>query len=456
MNDYSLAHLLDNDLLHSLSDLVARDRATTAKLLAHLAEVDTRRLYAPAGHSSMFAFCVEELKLSEGAAYRRIRAARAAREFPVLFEAVADGRLHLAAVSVLAPFLTGANVAELIEAATHRRKSEVEEWLARRFPGSGCPPEPAVVRPVGLVPGRVQEPNEDQLILGRAPDATSGDELILGRAPEASGDELILGRAEDEHPVPPPPERFLVQVTIGKNAHDMLRRAQALLSHSVPSGDVAQVVERALAALVEKLEKRKYGKGIRARGSVKQGTTRSRSTSLRCLSSTVRRAVWERDEGQCSFVSSNGHRCSSRRFLEFDHIDPVARGGRTTAENLRLRCRAHNRYAAEHTFGEGFMNRKRAEGKAAREAVARRTAMKEATQDVMAGLRSLGCRADEASRPIVREGASNYAVRPYRTLPNGAISSPANGHRRTAMRYGEYPGRVGEAFTYANAARMTG
>src|SRR5438093_6419035 len=102
MCSYSLSHLSDRALLRDLSALVARDRATTAALLAHIAEVDARRLYLPAAHPSMYAYCVHELRLSEDAAFKRIRAARAARQFPALFAALAEGRLHLSGVALLA------------------------------------------------------------------------------------------------------------------------------------------------------------------------------------------------------------------------------------------------------------------------------------------------------------------------------------------------------------------
>jgi len=58
-------------------------------------------------------------------------------------------------------------------------------------------------------------------------------------------------------------------------------------------------------------------------------------------------------------VSESGHRCEACRPLEFDHVIEVARGGDTSVENLRLRCRAHNQFAAEQTFGKEFMRHKR-------------------------------------------------------------------------------------------------
>ncbi len=69
--------------------------------------------------------CVGELDLSEEAASKRIQAARVARRFPALFDALAEGRLHLSGVVLLAPCLTLENAEELLAAATHQSKSEI-------------------------------------------------------------------------------------------------------------------------------------------------------------------------------------------------------------------------------------------------------------------------------------------------------------------------------------------
>src|SRR2546426_12231821 len=136
MDDYSLSHLSDHALELDLAAVVSRDRATTASLLAHIAEFDARRLYLPAAYPSMHAYCVHELHLSEDSAYKRITAARVARQFPVVFEALAEGRLHLAAIGLLSPYVRPENTDELLEAAVHKTKSEIEEPLAQRFPRS--------------------------------------------------------------------------------------------------------------------------------------------------------------------------------------------------------------------------------------------------------------------------------------------------------------------------------
>ncbi|HEY5956969.1 MAG TPA: HNH endonuclease signature motif containing protein, partial [Polyangiaceae bacterium] len=84
-----------------------------------------------------------------------------------------------------------------------------------------------------------------------------------------------------------------------------------------------------------------------------------RSERSRTVPAPVLRAVWERDGGQCSFVDDEGHRCTERRFLEIDHVNPFAHGGPSTIENCRLLCRSHNLYHAKRIFGPAVMNRAR-------------------------------------------------------------------------------------------------
>jgi hypothetical protein len=96
VNNYSLSHLADHIVLRDLAALASHDLATTAALLAHLAEVDERKLYLPAAYPSMYLYCVRELRMSEDTAFKRIRVARIARQFPAIFSALADGQLNLA------------------------------------------------------------------------------------------------------------------------------------------------------------------------------------------------------------------------------------------------------------------------------------------------------------------------------------------------------------------------
>jgi len=135
----SLDLLSDDELLHRLVELLRQSRRVEADLVAHIGEVDSRRLYAREASPSMFAYCTERLHLSDAEAYLRIAAARAAREHPMLLAMLADGRLHLTAIGKLAPYLTPENRDRLLERAAHRTKRQVEELVAEVAPRPDAP-----------------------------------------------------------------------------------------------------------------------------------------------------------------------------------------------------------------------------------------------------------------------------------------------------------------------------
>ncbi len=343
MKSYSLSHLDDHVLLRDLATLVSQDRATTAALLAHIAEVDERRLYARAAYPSMLLYCVRELRMSEDVAYRRIGVARTARQFPAIFPALADGRLNMTAVLLLTPHLTPQvtreQAKELLAAAAGKTKDEIRLLLAERFPQPDMPTLVQAVQTMGvtdgLSPGGVVD---TQLALERV-GAIALQQVPASPAPSAiqrAPEQVVRAKVS-----PLSPGRFALQVTVDQETVDQLRYAQALLGHALPSGDLAQVLKRALDSLVEKLEQRKFAKCVRSR-------PRRSSGNGRYVPGEIRRKVWQRDGGRCTFVSEKGKRCEARDRLEFDHIDTVARGGQTSADRMRLRCRAHNQYSRLH------------------------------------------------------------------------------------------------------------
>ncbi len=365
MPGYSLGHLTNHVLLRDLTALVAQDRATTAALLAHITEVERRRLYAEMGYSAMFHYCVRELGFSEDMAAKRNRAARTARRFPAIFEAVADGRLHVTGVCLLSRplrHLRGKAAEDLIAAAEHMTRDQLEVLLAERFPQSDLAPQiralpgsPAQMCVVAQAPGPVE-------VQESSSSSDNGDREPTGEIQPAAGPAVT--------PVPPmtvppgrttplSPGRFGLQLTMSAETRDKLRRAQELLGHVVEHGDLATVLDRALHALIEKLERRRFGATDAPRAS-------RPTRSVRHIPAGVRRAVRARDREQCTFVSDKGRRCEERGALEFDHVKPVARGGETTVGNLRLRCRAHNQLEADRAFGAGFMQSKRESSREAR------------------------------------------------------------------------------------------
>src|SRR5262249_43257751 len=142
------------------------------------------------------------------------------------------------------------------------------------------------------------------------------------------------------------PDRYEVRFTASARTCDKLRLAKDLLRHAIPSGDTAEIVDRALTALLEDLARKKYAATRRPR------TSSGGKDDSRAPSAHVKREVWLRDEGRCRFTSKMGHRCEARGFLEFHHhVRPYAAGGKATADNIELRCRAHNAYEARLYFG---------------------------------------------------------------------------------------------------------
>jgi len=132
MKDRPPSHLSDDQLDRGMAEVTARWRAQRAMLLAHIAEADTRRMYLEEGFPTMEAFCVGGLHVDEDEVDALVGAARTAREYPEIFEAIADGRLHVEAVMLLRPHLTRDNAADLLGAATHKSESEIERLLAER------------------------------------------------------------------------------------------------------------------------------------------------------------------------------------------------------------------------------------------------------------------------------------------------------------------------------------
>jgi 5-methylcytosine-specific restriction endonuclease McrA len=176
------------------------------------------------------------------------------------------------------------------------------------------------------------------------------------------------------------PGRYGVQFTLDEAGYATLCAVQALLGHAVPLGDVAVVVSRALACYRAQLERRKFARTEHPRPC-------RRSEAPRHIPAAVRREVWARDGGRCTFVSGDGHRCASRTRLEYDHVEPVAAGGRSTVANLRLRCRAHNQQAAEQRYRRDFMDTQRQRGG--------KPPLPEHVAELIPWLRTLGFRTEE-------------------------------------------------------------
>lgn len=411
----ALECLPDDELLARLRAMVRREYASTARLVAHLAEVDARRLYVAEGYASLYLFCLHELHLSEHAAFGRIKAARVARRFPRVLEELAAGRITLTAIVLLMPHLTGANHVELLTSARGKTRRDLEEMLAARRPAPPVddlmrrlPSGTAVLRP-GAASGEADAPAQPLLFAHRDPmdseaarsdppasappgvtplswSAGSGESGAAGGDPPTSTvpSRAIPPSTRPSSPPPPPPARlspldaavYRVQFTARAETYRRLIQVRELMRHQVPDGDLATIFDRALGLLYQALARRKFalvmgGKGAPvvppAPGGPAAAPARERADAgveppaaappaphafrlvppaerRRHIPAPVRRVVWLRDGGRCTFTSAAGLRCGERGKLEFHHRVAYARGGPATPGNLELRCRAHNLY----------------------------------------------------------------------------------------------------------------
>ena len=341
-NQRPLESISDDELLRRLAQLLGQSRRVEADLVTHIAEVDERRLYAREASPSMFAYCTDVLHLSEAEAYRRIAAARASREHPILLAMLGDGRLHLTGVAQLAPHLTRENRDALLRRATHQSKRQIEELIAEITPR---PDAPAVMR-------KLPERQETSLPTGPYRAAALTPELVPDRvAPPVSAPPVPPAVVE-----PLAPARYKVQFTASAQLHDKLERLQALMRSQVPDGDLAAIVEQAVTEKLERLEARRFAATSTPRKALSETDF---APSTRHIPAPVRRAVRERDGNRCRYVDPKGRRCAERNRLEYHHRLPFGFGGDHSPENLRLMCPAHNQYLADHDYGRDAMARHR-------------------------------------------------------------------------------------------------
>jgi 5-methylcytosine-specific restriction endonuclease McrA len=343
--------LSDDDLLARVGVLAAREREAIAELVAHLAALDARpSLYAAEGHGSLFGYCTQVLRLSEDATCNRIQAARACRRFPMVLDLLSSGAISLTSVRILAPCLTAENHEAVLARASGRSRREIEALVAE------LAPRPDVAPSIRKLPAPA-------VIVSGCDSPSASKTRQATPAPAAAP--ALAGK-----PTPRPiiettsPDRYRVQFTLGKEGHDQLRRLQDLLRREIPTGDPGVIVERALALLLENVEKAKFaatGKPKRPR-PIRPEADSTTPTLSRDIPNHVQRGVWARDGGRCGYVGRNGQRCAERTFLEFHHVVPYALGGLATMENISLRCRRHNQYEGELVFGPRGRSEEREHG----------------------------------------------------------------------------------------------
>ncbi len=307
--------ILNDDELHLSSVRTAcEERAVTLKLLKHLLEVERRHLFSKYECSSLHAYCVKYLKMSDPQAGRRVAASRLLNELPVIEEKIATGEMNLTTVCQASSFFKAESRAgnsfaqteklELLNELDHQSKEKVERILMAH---------------------------------------SSSPEIHVRETVKIKSDELTE-----------------IKLVVDQECLAVLIRLKEIWSHAMPGATYTAVVKRLALAEVERHDpdlKAQRAAERKARSNTpreaqREVPTPAESRTSRHIPATVRHAVWLRDLGRCTFVNeATGECCESRRFVECDHIRAFALGVEHTIENLRLRCRAHNQRHAIETYG---------------------------------------------------------------------------------------------------------
>jgi hypothetical protein len=401
----SLAHLSDDQLLANTRRLVGKSNQLFAALLVHLAEVETRGIHRARRCASLYTYCIYELRFSEDAAARRSSAARLVKEFPLLFDAVTNGELHLTGLLMLGPHLTPENHVEVLARAKFRTKKELANLVRELNP---LPEVPDLIEPLGLtlkpathnpswevyvqslcppvrelVPGdRPRDWANDGVTGSDGAEADLNDSTIAEPSPAALAPlaRELLPPAPAELPLVTGPQQYQMQFSTTEEHVQLVERAKALLARERPAAALGELHVQAMRLLVAALEKKKFAVTDRPQKRLKSvdieedqkpidefttepshdDASSPRRSGSRHVPAAERREVFRRDGGRCSYVDARGERCCETRYLELHHLKPFAKGGANVASNLTLRCAAHNALAAEEDFGRERIARKRA------------------------------------------------------------------------------------------------
>jgi hypothetical protein len=250
---HSLAHVDDQELLRNTRRLVGKSNQLFAALLLHLAEVETRGLHRKRLCASLYTYCIYELRFSEDAAARRSSAARLVKQFPLLFDAIANGELHLTGLLMLGPHLTPENHVEVLGRAKFRTKKELAKLVRELSPLPQVPdlieplraepaPPLATTRPSwerfassfeppvrDLRPGerpREWANDDDAVALEATSTPPAGSALAPGEAPPTSEPELLPAVPAELPPITGP-QQYQMQFTTSEEHVKLVERAKA-------------------------------------------------------------------------------------------------------------------------------------------------------------------------------------------------------------------------------------
>lgn len=338
----NLNQLTNAELENFILDLKLREKKIQAEFIFALAEIDIRKLYLNEGYPSLFAYVTQKLGYSEASAHKRIQLARHGSKHPELLMALEEGKIHLSGASVIAPHLTEENKVTLIEKIKGKSLDDIRWCVAE------INQRPAVK---DLVKEQKKAARETSLTTSHS----SNSVLATTKHP------LALPKSQEIKPTNA--EQATIRFSCSKEFVLKLKRCQELLKATGKS-NLENVFERALDLMLEKIDPEKRQERREQKSEKKQGEENSQIIVPRLASNPVRKpiSIKTRDQvfkkfgSQCSYISAEGKRCSTRSYLQIDHIKSVCHGGGNEIENLQLLCTAHHSQKTKRQLGFEFIN----------------------------------------------------------------------------------------------------
>lgn len=305
-----IKNLSDTELLSHTHKAVQHEREAIMTVLRSFQEIENRRLHVARGYGSMHEFCVKELGYDDGCAHRRIAASRLLKELPILEKKIENGTVSLTVASQAhrffkaeakknKPYAIEAKE-DLIKALEGKSTRQTEKILAKISPGS-------------LPKERVRQVTENAIEL---------------------------------------------KYVVDSKLYEKLKYVKGLLSNKSPHLTQAELLNEIVNLAIQSLEKKTFrkqtsnGRSSQVEPLMQTSAPKLIESSSRYISAKTKRAVLMRDKYTCAFVDPETKRkCESKHQLQFDHVIPYAKGGRSEEKNLRLLCKNHNIFEAIREYG---------------------------------------------------------------------------------------------------------
>jgi len=293
--------------------LVSKERKSNAEVVRKLREIRNKKLHLEWGFSSLFEYCMKELRYSPGAAARRVGAVELASRVTDLESEIESGELSLNQAQRVNLFLKQ----EKYKAGVEYNSKETR----------------TLVNTIKL------KSAEDAERFLTSKSHMKEKPLSEKKRRMASGD-------------------LHVHLIYSDELQSKVQRAKEILSSKHPVLSDTELLEILLDDFLKRKDPLKKSERAELRTKKKRTAEPQRTKALKRkhIPATIQHQIWIRDGGRCQYKDpESGQECGSKHRLQIDHIQPVAFDGSNELQNLRLLCQRHNLWRAER---QGLLEKK--------------------------------------------------------------------------------------------------